>query len=59
MESNSSGIAIIWKPITTGMQTWIRDDYGAHTFSDNLFQLSTMAVSCQENYEGFEHWQNP
>ena len=28
----AKGFAIMWTPITTGMKTWIRDDYGAHTF---------------------------
>ena len=30
--AKGKGFAIMWKPLTTGMKTWVRDDYGAHTF---------------------------
>ena len=33
--ANGEGCTIKWKPTTTGVKTWIREDYGAHAFSDN------------------------
>ena len=56
--AKGDGFAIMRKPTTTGMKTWIRDDYGAQTFSDNHFQGSAMAVHCQEKPARPAHWQN-